>query len=78
MKCDVEMKLALAAWAFTGITLAQGLNPAQLLKLPTDNWPSYNGDYSGRRFSPLAHINSTNVTAMTLAWTLGTARSRRP
>jgi acido-empty-quinoprotein group A len=47
---------------------AQSLDPAQLLKLPTDTWPTYNGDYSGRRFSPLARINSSNVTAMTLAW----------
>src|ERR1700693_1207508 len=37
--------------------LAQGLGPARLLK-PGDSWPSYNGDYSGRRFSPLTQINS--------------------
>ena len=28
---------------------AQGLDPGALLKPPTDTWPSYNGDYSGRR-----------------------------
>ncbi len=46
----------------------QGLNPAKLLQPPTDTWPTYNGDYSGRRFSPLTKINASNVKSMTLAW----------
>jgi alcohol dehydrogenase (cytochrome c) len=51
--------MKLIAFALVGFSLAaQGLDPAQLLKLPTNNWPTYNGDYSGRRFSPLARINS--------------------
>lgn len=49
--------------------LAQrGLDPAKLLKLPTDSWPTYNGDYSGRRFSPLSRINAANVQSLSLAW----------
>ena len=32
---------------------AQSLDPAKLLQPPTDTWPTYNGDYSGRRFSTL-------------------------
>jgi alcohol dehydrogenase (cytochrome c) len=32
------------------------------------SWPSYSGDYSGRRFSPLAQINRTNVKNLALAW----------
>ena len=39
-----------------------------LLKQPTDAWPTYNGDYSGRRFSPLTQINSSNVHTLSLAW----------
>jgi alcohol dehydrogenase (cytochrome c) len=35
---------------------------------PTDSWPTYNGDFSGRRFSPLTKINAGNVNALTLAW----------
>src|SRR5438309_36729 len=35
---------------------------------PTDAWPTYNGDFSGRRFSPLTKINAGNVNALTLAW----------
>lgn len=31
-------------------------------------WPTYNGDYSGRRYSQLAQINQSNVGSLTLAW----------
>ena len=34
----------------------------------TTAWPTYNGDYSGRRFSPLTQINSTNVQKLAPAW----------
>lgn len=36
--------------------------------MPTDSWPTYNGDFSGRRFSPLAKINDKNVDSLGLAW----------
>jgi alcohol dehydrogenase (cytochrome c) len=48
---------------------ARGLDPAKLLAPGTDSWPTYNGDYSGRRFSTLDKINTANVDALTLAWT---------
>jgi len=51
-----------------GMAFGQGLDPAALLKQPADMWPTYNGDYSGRRFSPLTQINSSNVQALSLAW----------
>jgi alcohol dehydrogenase (cytochrome c) len=35
---------------------------------PTTEWPTYNGDYSGRRFSPLTKINAGNVKHLSLAW----------
>ena len=47
---------------------AQELLPTKLLEQPTDAWPTYNGDYSGRRFSPLKQINSSNVNTLSLAW----------
>ena len=37
--------------------------------MPTDSWPTYNGDFTGRRFSPLTKINATNIKSLTLAWT---------
>lgn len=45
-----------------------GLDPAKLLQPPTDSWPTYNGDYSGRRFSPLTKINDANIKSLSLAW----------
>ena len=46
-----------------------GLDPATLLKPLADQWPSYSGDYTGRRYSGLTQINQSNVKNMTLAWT---------
>src|SRR6476659_10042975 len=45
-----------------------GLDPALLLQPPTNSWPTYNGDYSGRRFSTLTKINDSNVKSLSLAW----------
>ena len=52
-----------------GTSVAQLLSPQKLLEAePTDTWPTYNGDYSGRRFSPLVQIHSSNVSSLALAW----------
>ncbi|MCZ2150571.1 MAG: acido-empty-quinoprotein group A [Bryobacterales bacterium] len=64
----MKIHILLSAALLAGSLGAQMLDPAKLLKPPTDTWPTYNGDYSGRRFSPLARINASNVTAMSLAW----------
>ena len=34
----------------------------------TDSWPTYNGDFTGRRFSTLTKINDKNVKSLGLAW----------
>jgi alcohol dehydrogenase (cytochrome c) len=47
---------------------AQELDPGKLLKPPTDTWPTFNGDYTGRRFSSLTQIDKDNVGSLTLAW----------
>jgi acido-empty-quinoprotein group A len=66
MKTHLSFLLSLAACA--AAVCAQGLDPAALVKLPTTSWPTYYGDYSGRRFSPLNQINSSNVRQLSLAW----------
>jgi alcohol dehydrogenase (cytochrome c) len=33
-----------------------------------ETWPTYNGDYSGRRYSSLTQINKDNVKSLKLAW----------
>jgi alcohol dehydrogenase (cytochrome c) len=45
-----------------------GLDPAKLLKPLGEEWTSYSGDYSGRRYSTLAQINQSNVKSLSLAW----------
>jgi alcohol dehydrogenase (cytochrome c) len=45
-----------------------GLDPGKLLNPGTDSWPTYNGDYSGRRYSTLAQITTANVKGLSLAW----------
>src|SRR5579884_3494017 len=65
------MKLAHSAVTLllaAGMLPAQGLDPAKLLQPPTDTWPTYSGDYTGRRFSPLTKINTGNVKNLSLAW----------
>ena len=63
-----SLKLSLIA-LLGAVAFAQApLDNTKLLQMPTDSWPMFNGDYSGRRFSPLKKINSTNVNSLTLAW----------
>jgi len=45
-----------------------GLDPAQLLRPLGDQWTTYSGDYTGRRYSALTQINQANITRVTLAW----------
>jgi len=54
---------------FSGIAVAQGLSSADLLKPLTNDWPTYSGDYSGKRYSKLTQVNQSNVKNLTLAWT---------
>jgi alcohol dehydrogenase (cytochrome c) len=39
-----------------------------LVRPPAENWASYNGDYSGRRYSALSLINPNNVAALQAEW----------
>jgi acido-empty-quinoprotein group A len=39
-----------------------------LFHQPADSWPTYNGDYSGRRFSDLKQINATNIDSLKIDW----------
>ena len=48
----------------------RGLDPAKLLKPLGEEWPTYNGDYTGKRYSALTQVNRVNVKNLTLAWTL--------
>ena len=52
----------------SGIAVSQSLDPAQLLKPNTDSWPTYSGDYSGRRYSTLTQVNQATVKNLSLAF----------
>jgi alcohol dehydrogenase (cytochrome c) len=45
-----------------------GLDPAQILKPLGESWPTYSGDYSGKRYSALKQVDQSNVKNLTLAW----------
>ena len=64
--------LLLALGLSPSFVSAQALDPATLLKPATDTWPTYNGDYSGKRYSTLDQINSGNISSLTLAWAFQT------
>ena len=52
------------------IAQAQNLDPKALVLFnqPAESWPTYNGDYSGRRYSTLNQINSQNVDRLKIEW----------
>jgi len=63
---------AIALVALTRTLSAQDVDASMLLKPPADSWPSYHGDYSGRRHSSLKQITPQNVSSLTLAWAFQT------
>jgi len=64
----MRKRLVAAALSATLSLEAQDLDPATLLQPRPDSWPTYNGDYSGKRFSSLRQINKSNVEMLTVAW----------
>jgi alcohol dehydrogenase (cytochrome c) len=51
------------------VAQGRGLDTGKLLKPLSNEWPTYNGDYSGKRYSLLTQINRVTVKNLTLAWT---------
>ena len=70
----VLMVAALVAPALVGAQAAkpqghgEGLEPSELLRPLGESWPTYSGDYSGRRYSSLTQVNQSNVKNLSLAW----------
>jgi len=55
----------------TGVTISASIDVTSetlLVAPPAANWISYNGDYSGRRFSALAEITPENVASLRAQW----------
>ncbi len=77
-----------SAAIFASLALAQNqpsstsgvvnISAQDLLNAPVSgNWTSYNGDYSGRRFSSLQEINASNVRELRTAWVFHPGNSQR-
>ncbi len=87
MKFHAAAILLLVLASFTGQLGAQqspSTQPAlhvtseDLLARPVgENWPSYNGDYTGRRYSSLHEINKSNVSQLRAAWVFHPGNSQR-
>jgi len=61
--------VALADLAAAQVTFDRLLHSAK----EPQNWMTYSGDYSGRRFSALDQVNTTNAPALTAKWVYQTA-----
>ena len=72
MKIQRTVLCALFAALFTGSSMGQersAVSAKDLLVSPVGaNWISYNGDYTGRRYSSLLEINTANVQQLRAAW----------
>src|SRR5262249_10495437 len=60
---------------FGAVGAGQAPDPASYTKRATDSWPTYHGDYSGQRHSPLPQITPGNGSRLALAWAFQTAQS---
>jgi alcohol dehydrogenase (cytochrome c) len=60
------------------VTASTTVTNEDLLQRPVaSNWPSYNGDYSGRRYSSLNQITTANVQELRASWVFHPGNSRR-
>ena len=48
------------------------------MQIPASDWPMFNRDPAGTRYSPLTQINSANVAKLTPAWTYKFNRPGKP
>jgi alcohol dehydrogenase (cytochrome c) len=63
--------LVIAGGAAAAAPVAQRLwlDPAEIARSLGATWPTYSGDYTGKRFSSLTEVNTSNVKSLALAWT---------
>ena len=52
-----------------GLVFGQGgLDPSDILKPLADQWTTYSGDYTGKRYSSLKQVNQSTVKNLSLSW----------
>ncbi len=61
--------LASSLLLLPAFTFAQGgLNPPEILRPLQEQWTTYSGDYTGKRFSDLKLVNQSTVKNLSLSW----------
>jgi alcohol dehydrogenase (cytochrome c) len=66
----MKRQILLSVFLAPSLMLAQrGLDPAEILKPLQEQWTTYSGDYTGKRFSNLKDVNASTVKNLSLAWT---------
>jgi alcohol dehydrogenase (cytochrome c) len=64
--------------AVAGLTSKIDVRPEDLvMRPPAANWISYNGDYSGQRYSALSLINTSNIAALQAQWVFHAGNTSR-
>ena len=64
LKGDVDTSIPLPP-----LDLGPGVSFADVIHPKDGEWPSYNGDIGGNRFSPLTEINPSNASKLAPRWT---------
>ncbi len=62
------LSLALLSGVYPSDAQDVNAKPAQLFQRSPDSWPTYNGDYSGRRFDSLSQINQSSIHSLAVSW----------
>src|SRR5882672_1516049 len=60
--------VTLSLLLLSSVGLGQALDARTLVKPPSNSWPTYNGDYSGRRYSTPSQINADNIGTLAVNW----------
>ena len=71
MKPSAAFCKALASVALMGASLSPqkvSLDPDTIGKAPVTGWPTFNGDYSGQRYSTLTQITPANLNRLVPQW----------
>src|SRR5690242_6263806 len=71
MRLPMKRSLFLTSFLLVpGLMFGQGrgLDPADALKPLSDQWTSYSGDFTGKRFSALKQVNTSTVKNLSLKW----------
>lgn len=64
----MRLPILAALLALSTVAFANDLDMSKVGAPPVDSWPTFHGDYTGRRFSPLSQINENNVASLQVAW----------